>query len=195
MQLYSFTINLWKLLGGNYCSDNPAYSLVWKLPVPKGLPAKQGHRFVTDHFPTRNHIQERLFQCQQIPLWLALLSTYWAPSECRKIYWTQNFLFRLTPQASDTSMKFGTLIVVINTSTFRYSAKPELRRFPQKPQSSWNSWKFNEIHLLRHSITSVSNTNLFTTCVLFITHHSTLTMRWHGNGKQQKAKTTTTIWN
>ena len=31
-------------------------------------------------------------------------------------------------------MKFGTLIVVTNTSNFKYSAKPELRQFPQKPQ-------------------------------------------------------------
>ena len=30
----------------------------------------------------------------------------------------------------DTSMKFGTLIVVTNKSIFRYSAKPEIRQFP-----------------------------------------------------------------
>ena len=34
----------------------------------------------------------------------------------------------------DTSMKFGTLIVDTKTSIFRYSAKPELGRFPWKPQ-------------------------------------------------------------
>ena len=47
--------------------------------------------------------------------------------------------------------------------------------------------------LSKHSIISISNTNLFTTYNLFIKRHLTLTMRCHGNGKQRKAKTTTTV--
>ena len=51
--------------------------------------------------------------------------------------------------------------------------------------------KFIFPSLSRHSIIILSDDNLFTTNVLFITRHLTLMMRCHGNGKQQKAKTTT----
>ena len=47
--------------------------------------------------------------------------------------------------------------------------------------------------LSRHIISSVSDNNLFTSYILFILRHLALTMHSHGNGKQQKAKTTTKI--
>ena len=49
--------------------------------------------------------------------------------------------------------------------------------------------KFIFLRLSRRSIISVSHTNLFTICVLFITRYLTWTMRCHGNGKQRRAKT------
>ena len=51
--------------------------------------------------------------------------------------------------------------------------------------------KFIFPSLSGHSIIILSDNNLFTTYVLFITCHLTLIMHCHGNGKQQKAKTTT----
>ena len=96
----------------------------------------------------------------------------------------------------DTSMKFGTLIVVANTSIFRYSAKAEFRWFPWKPQLIKileNSMKFIFPSLSRHIIISVSDNNLFNSYVLFILRHLALTMHCHGDGKQQKAKTTTRV--
>ena len=45
-----------------------------------------------------------------------------------------NSKFQANCSLFDTSMKFGTLIEDTKTSIFRYSAKPELRRFPWKPQ-------------------------------------------------------------
>ena len=50
--------------------------------------------------------------------------------------------------------------------------------------------KFIFLSLSRHSIIILSDNNLFTPYVLFITRHLTLIMLCHGNGKQQKAKTT-----
>ena len=50
--------------------------------------------------------------------------------------------------------------------------------------------KFIFPSLPRRSIIIVSDNNLFTTYVFFITRHLTLTMRCHGNGKHHKAKTT-----
>ena len=46
--------------------------------------------------------------------------------------------------------------------------------------------KFIFRSLSKHSFISVSDTNLFTTYILFITRHLTFTMRCHGNGKQQR---------
>ena len=82
-------------------------------------------------------------------------------------------------------MKFGTLIVVTNTNNFKCIAKPELHRFPQKPQ-------FIKIHkkcmnylsqFIKTQYRFTTSTNLY---ILFITRYCTLTMRCHGNGKQRK---------
>ena len=52
--------------------------------------------------------------------------------------------------------------------------------------------KFIFRSLSRHSFISVSDTNLFTTYTLFISRHNlTFTTRCHGNGKEQRDKTTT----
>ena len=56
--------------------------------------------------------------------------------------------FKVNYALLDTSMKFATLIVVTNTSNFRYSAKPVLCRFQQKPQFiKINKKLMNLIHL------------------------------------------------
>ena len=105
------------------------------------------------------------------------------------LVWRHNSNFRVNWALLDTSMNFGTLIVVTNISIFRYSVKRELRRFPWKPQLikiHENSMKFIFLRLSRRSIISVSHTNLFTICVLFISRHSTWTVRCHGNCKQRK---------
>ena len=46
-------------------------------------------------------------------------------------------------------------------------------------------------------MSSVTDNNLFTSYILFTLHHLALTMHCRGDGKQQKAKTTTkmTVWN
>ena len=54
--------------------------------------------------------------------------------------------------------------------------------------------KFIFPSLSRHIISSVSDDNLFTSYILFIFRHLALTMHCHGDGKQQKAKTTTIKW-
>ena len=41
----------------------------------------------------------------------------------------------------------------------------------------------NSFNLVYQDIILVSDTKLFTSYILFITHHLTLTMRCHGNGK------------
>ena len=52
--------------------------------------------------------------------------------------------------------------------------------------------KFIFRSLSRHSLISVSDTNLFTTYILFISRHNlTFTTRCPGNGKEQRGKTTT----
>ena len=45
-----------------------------------------------------------------------------------------NSKFQANCARFDKSMKFGTLILAAKTRIFRYSAKPELPRFPWKPQ-------------------------------------------------------------
>ena len=52
----------------------------------------------------------------------------------RQLVRRRNSKFRANCALFDTSMKFGTLIVDTKTSIFRYSARPELRGFPWKPQ-------------------------------------------------------------
>ena len=54
--------------------------------------------------------------------------------------------------------------------------------------------KFIFPSLSKHCIISVSDTNLFTTYVLFISCYLTLTMLRHGNGKQRKAKITIVVF-
>ena len=53
--------------------------------------------------------------------------------------------------------------------------------------------KFIFLRLSRRSIISVSHTNLFTICVLFITRYLTWTMRCHGNGNQRKQRRAKTV--
>ena len=50
--------------------------------------------------------------------------------------------------------------------------------------------KFIFPSLSRHIFSSVSDNNLVTSYILFILRHLALTLHYHGDGKQQKAKTT-----